>query len=296
MKKYLVFFLILACFLFSPLCNGNKESLLNVSFLDVGQGDATLIQQGNHFVLIDAGEKPNVIHSILENKGITDIEVVIATHNDSDHIGGIANVLKFRNVKKLYLSQDEKQNTRAYENMIYYANETNARIYYPKIGEKISIGDASLTFIGPIGTYNNSNDCSLCIRIDFGDTSFLLMGDSSIEVENEIIENDVQSVKCSVLKISHHGADTSTGYRLLRESQPQYAVISVGKNNSYGHPSEPVISRLSDYKKTNPNFRLYRTDMQGTVTFVSNGKEIIQVNIEKNEYSADVYKEKKTIF
>lgn len=291
-KKSITVLLCIFCCVFSLCASGTSEEQLYVSFLDVGQGDATLIKQGNRCVLIDGGENPQIIHSILEKNGITDIEAVIASHNDSDHIGGLADVLKFRNVKKLYLSQDEKIYTRAYENMILYAESNKTKILYPKTGDSIKIGKVKITFIGPISKYNNSNDSSLCTRIDYGSTSFLLMGDSSIDVEDEIIDINPQAVNCTVLKVNHHGAEHSTGYRLLREAKPNYAIISVGKNNNYGHPSESVISRLYDYKKSNPVFTLYRTDMQGTITFVSDGTQIVEVVVERNQYSADVYKEK----
>lgn len=291
-KKSITVLLCIFCCVFSLCASGTSEEQLYVSFLDVGQGDATLIKQGNHCVLIDGGENPQVIHSILENKGISNIEVVIASHNDSDHIGGLADVLKFRNVKKLYLSQDEKIYTKSYENMILYAKSNKTKILYPKTGDSIKIGKVKITFIGPISKYNNSNDSSLCTRIDYGSTSFLLMGDSSIDVEDEIIDINPQAVNCTVLKVNHHGAEHSTGYRLLREAKPNYAIISVGNNNYYGHPSESVISRLYDYKRANPFFTLYRTDMQGTITFTSDGTKIVEVDVEKNEYSSNVYKEK----
>ena len=295
-KTVLIFLFILICsFCF---CSGVNEGELRVIYLDVGQGDATLINQGGHWMLIDCGDDnlkaSRAISKAISDYGITSFDAIIISHNDSDHIGGLAKVLEtVSTVKKLYLSNDPRHTDKI-------PQDKSLKKKYLNKGDSFQLGSAKVSCIGPIAIDNStsSNDCSLCLRIDFGETSFLFMGDAGKEVENALIkeyEDKDDMLKCTVLKVSHHGSKESSGYLFLQETlldnnKSTYAILSVGENNKYNHPSPNAISLFRDLRRVDPLFRFFRTDMQGTITVVSDGTNI-SISAERNRDSADVFRE-----
>jgi competence protein ComEC len=177
------------------------------------------------------------------------------------------------------LSSVASYDTKAFNNFKKYTEAQGKSIEIPTLGEEIELGSSHVKILGPI-TFDeeNVNNCSIVVKVIYGETSFLFTGDMEREEENEILEywgeNELSS---TVLKVGHHGSETSTSYVFLRAVEPSYAVISVGTDNSYGHPSDNVLSRLRD-----ADVQVYRTDLQGDIVITSNGKDI-GIETEKNE-------------
>lgn len=247
-----------------------ENSKLEVCFIDVGQADSTLIQCNNEVMLIDGGNvaDSDVIATVLNKNDISYIDYVVCTHAHEDHVGGLSGALSVAEAGRVFAPKTTAD-TKAYENFERKVEEQGKSIETPEIGEKFMLGDAQVEILGPVNeTGKNTNSTSIVLRIDFGNTSFLFTGDAERDEEEEIIETG-SNLKATVLKVGHHGSDTSTSYPFLREVMPQYAVISCGKNNSYGHPNESVLSRLLD-----SGANVLRTDEIGDIKMESDGEEV----------------------
>lgn len=232
----------------------------NVYYIDVGQGDCTLIESGGKYMLIDAGEpdKGSLVVKYLKKLGVEGLEVVVGTHPDSDHIGGIEEVLKNFKCNTLLLSILEEETTTS-SNLKSYLNKNGYRVTGPRIGDKYRIGNAEAEIVGPVQIYDEDNNNSISVMVTFENKKFLFMGDTESKAEKDIIEAGV-NLDCDVLKVSHHGSKSSTTDLLLDKASPSVAVISCGKNNDYGHPHAKTLNKLLER-----NIILYRTDKQGTI-------------------------------
>lgn len=240
-----------------------------VEYIDVGQGDAALVQCDGHYMLIDGGpsDASSVLYTILKQKGITSLDVVIATHPDADHIGGISGALNYASTNTCY-SPVTEYDTRQFRSLVRYLKRHNISITVPKAGQSFDLGTAKVDLIGPISISDDSNNSSIVTKVTYGDTVFLFMGDAE-EDEEKAISRAGYSVDCDVLKVAHHGSAYSTKKAFLRKASPRIAVISCGKDNSYGHPTKEVLDRLSAAKVD-----LYRTDLHGDITVSSDGKSV----------------------
>lgn len=247
-----------------------------VHFIDVGQADAALVLCDGQAMLIDGGnaEDSSLMYTHLKNRGITRLDYVIGTHAHEDHIGGIAGALNYASVVKAYCPVTS-YSSRAFDNFMKAVRNHGVSVAVPTVGERFSLGSASCQIIG-VNSTDDTNNSSIVLRITYGNTSFLFTGDAEREAE-EIILNSGYDLRSDVLKVGHHGSSSSTGYLWLRQVAPSYAVISVGKGNSYGHPTETVLSRLRDADVTT-----YRTDLQGDIICVSDGQSL-QFRAERNE-------------
>lgn len=200
--------------------------------------------------------------------GIKKIDYLVATHPHSDHIGGIADVMSQFSVGCLVLTE-ETSDGNAYQNMLYSAEEFQIPTLIPEAGENIPFADASCDVLGPLVLdTDNSNNNSMILRITFGETVFLLMGDAEREQERDLV-NSWDDLSADVLKAGHHGSDTSSNNFFLERVMPEYAVISCGLNNQFGHPSQDALRRLKAWCK-----EIYRTDLDGTVIVRSDGLNI----------------------
>jgi competence protein ComEC len=246
------------------------ENALEVNFLDVGQGDATLINYQNKYqILIDSGiSGKNILDELQKVMPAQDhqIEIVIVTHYDKDHVGGMRAVLENYNVK-LFLDNGQfkdLESTTVVSDLIEkqkienYAIQENSKI---KIGE-----DLLLDFFNPDGEDWEANDNSVVFRMDFGENSFLFTGDAGFKTENDMI-NDGHNLDIDWLKVAHHGSKNSSGESFLKKVTPEKAVISVGKN-SYGHPTQEVFDRLESV---------------GAEFFTTLEKGLLQVNCQKDK-------------
>ena len=246
---------------------------LMVHFVDVGQADCILIECGSEFAIIDGGNKDDgqLVVSYLEQQGVQELSAVICTHAHEDHVGGLPSVLSVYPTAAVY-APTRTYSSNIFDDFLYYTDQQRLDVTIPAPGDTLTVGDAVLTVLGPVQSYAETNDTSIVVRLDYGDTSFLFTGDMEVAAENDMLDywsgnSDIFHV--DVLKVGHHGSDTSTGYRFLYEVDPTYGVIPVGKDNSYGHPHAEPLSRLRDAGVT-----LLRTDELGHILAVSDGKEI----------------------
>lgn len=245
------------------------DSSFEIHFLNVGQADAALVLCDNKAMLIDGGnaEDSSLIYSYLKNHAVSNLDYMICTHPHEDHVGGLSGALNFATVGIVYCSMND-YDTKTFQNFKKYLEKQGRQIQIPSAGDSFALGSATVTVLGPVGYYSDPNNMSIVLRIEYGNTSFLFAGDAEVDSERDILDTGA-TLNSTVLKVGHHGSDTSTSYRWLRETAPQYAVISVGEDNSYGHPTEQTLSRLSDADVT-----LFRTDLQGHIICASDGNTV----------------------
>lgn len=247
---------------------------LQVHYIDVGQADAILVVCNGEYMLIDAGEtdSDNTVIHYLNNLGVQEIDLVVATHAHSDHIGEMDDVLEAIPAEIVWYP-NYRHGTKTETDFLAAAEGCGARLYEPNLGETYNLGGATVTVLGPVkDDYKDPNDMSIVVLVQFGDDRFLFTGDmENIDgAETDLVEYwGEESLRADVLKVGHHGSDTSTSYRFLRAVAPSYAVISVGEGNKYGHPTPEALKILKDAE-----VYVYRTDTMGTVVAVSDGENI----------------------
>lgn len=238
-------------------------------FLDVGQADCMLVRCGDAAMLVDGGnvDDGSTVYRYLQQEGLEYLDCVVCTHAHEDHCGGLSAALNYAEAGVIYAPVTE-YDTKAFSDMVRYAEAQGKFLTVPEPDTVFSLGDASVTVLGPRYEYDDTNDTSIVLRIEYGSTSFLLTGDAETQSEHDILDAGCQ-VASTVLKVGHHGSSSSTSYRWLDAVMPEYAVISVGADNTYGHPHDEVMSRLSD-----AGVPVYRTDEMGTVICFSDGTDV----------------------
>lgn len=244
------------------------ESTLKVHYLDIGQGDATLIVCDGHAMLIDAGDnnKGTAVQAYLKSQKIESIDYVIGTHPDADHIGGLDVIITKFDCGTIFLT-DETKDTNTYRDVIDAMKYKSYQKTVPQVGETYVLGEAEFTIVGPSELNSDSNDNSIAIILRHGSVAFYFEGDAGEKEETAIIDCGIK-ISADVYKIGHHGSKTSTSDEMLQTVSPAYAVISVG-DNSYGHPNAAVLNKLRA-----ANIQVFRTDEQGTIVATSDGTEI----------------------
>lgn len=243
---------------------------LTVQFLDVGQGSATLIRQSGHTMLVDGGDREtsSFVVSFLKEQGITSLDYVVVSHYDSDHLAGIIGVLNAFECSTV-LAPDYEGDTKLYESFLSTVEEKELPVIYPRLGDTFSFAESSFRVVSPVSyEYRDANSNSLGIRLEYGENSFLICGDCTEESEQDMLYLDT-AVESDVYVANHHGSKYSNSQEFLGAVSPEYVVISCGAGNSYGHPDASVLLEVQKL-----GAGLFRTDLQGTVTAVSDGKNI----------------------
>lgn len=247
-----------------------QPSELTVHFIDVGQGDCTLITCDGEAMLIDAGtdNQGAKIQLYLQTQNIGTLKYVIGTHPDADHIGGLDVILYKFDCETIIMPEKSADNA-AYRDVIDTMKQKNYRNTVPVPGASYTLGSAVFTIIGPSETYEDTNNSSVSIVLRHRNRSFLFTGDAEAEAEQDMAESD-HVLDVDVYKAGHHGSSTSSGDTLLKAYTPEYAVISCGEGNPYGHPHEEALNRLQTM-----GIQIYRTDQQGTITVTSDGTDLV---------------------
>lgn len=264
--KRSIFALIVALALIPALAFAD----MTVSFINVGQGDAALIQADGETMLIDAGTKSSTDELLyfLEQKGVTHFDLLVCTHPHEDHIGGMDAVLVGYAADAIWMPKAMAE-TQSFEDVLSSIQEKGMKITAPSPGFTYDLGNAKLTILAPISqTYDDLNNYSIVIRINYGETSFLFVGDAEDVAENELLQSGA-NLDVDVLKVGHHGSNSSSSSSFLQAVTPKWAVISCGKDNMYGHPHEETLSSLASVGAT-----ILRTDINGSIAFVTDGKEL----------------------
>lgn len=248
---------------------------LQIWFLDVGQADSILIQNGDANMLIDAGnnEDGKKLVSYFQSLGIESFQYVIGTHAHEDHIGGMNDIIDNFNIGTFYMP-DAITTTATFESVLDSLEAKNIAFQTPTVDSTFELGDATIDVLY-VGTDDTDlNNTSIVLKLTYGNTSILFMGDAEKEVETIIEKKDISA---DVLKVGHHGSNTSSSKTFLEKVNPSYAIISVGTGNSYGHPSNTTIQNLE-----NLNTKIYRTDESGTIIMTTDGTNITFQTIQTN--------------
>ncbi len=259
----------------NTLGKGNRPPKeFSLHFIDVGQGDCTLLMSDGETMLIDAGEKgyETKINTYLYSLGISKLDYVVATHPHSDHIGSMPKVIKEFTPPMLvtpYLTPEQTPDSVIYEDLLTAVTKTDCTIFNPSPGEIFTVGYATVEVLGPVtNEAEDLNDMSLVLMITYKDSKFLLTGDAKKREEKSILESGA-NLDCDLLHVSHHGSNTSSSDEFLERATPDYAVISCGADNDYGHPHGKTISKLKKYTD-----KIYRTDICSDIVATSDGKNI----------------------
>lgn len=247
--------------------NNNVDGSLSVHFIDVGQGDCIYINQGEYNMLIDAGnnEDGEKLVSYLKSLNVNGFDYVIGTHPHEDHIGGMDDIINNFEIDNYYMP-DKLSTTKTFEDVLDALDNKGLSYTVPNIDDEFKLGDATFKVIYSGDDTNDINDSSIVLKMTYGDNTFLFTGDATSNVEEIILNKDIKS---DVLKVAHHGSSYSSTTEFLDKVDPKYAIISVGKNNSYNHPASITLQKLS-----NRDIKVYRTDLDGTIIFTSDGTNL----------------------
>lgn len=251
--------------------NLNLENNMVTHFIDVGQGDCILIQVNNKNLLIDSGtsDSKETIIRYLKNNNITKLDYVIATHPHDDHIGGMSSIIKTFNVDEFYAPK-ATSSSQAFEDMIRALKNKNLKIKVAKPNIALDLGpNTTCIMLSPNKTnYKDINNYSCAMKISYKNSTYLFTGDIEKLAEKELLDKGYD-LKAQVLKVAHHGSDSSSSQEFLNKVSPKIAVISCGFNNSYGHPSKETLDK---FKKL--NCIIYRTDLNKNIILISDGTNI----------------------
>lgn len=246
---------------------------MRTTFLDVGQGDCTIIRTEGRNMVIDTGnnDQGDYVVNYLKENGITDLDYLILTHPDADHIGGADNVLENIDVETVIMP-DVANDTMTYKEVIEDIDRYQVEVVYPNVGDIFTLGDAEFTILCPeeeLVDQSDLNGSSVGIKLVHGKNSFVMCGDAEEKSELAMVKRFGSDLECDVLKCGHHGSSTATCDEFLKATNPTWALISCGQDNQYGHPHLEVLEKLR-----NDDVQVYRTDEMGMIIAVSDGENI----------------------
>lgn len=254
---------------------------LKVHYIDVGQADSILVQQGGQNMLIDAGNNAdsNTVVNYLKRQGVSKVDVLIGTHPHEDHIGGMDAVIKSFDIGIVYMPK-VTSTTQTFKDVVTAMNAKGLKATIPVPGNTFKLGGSACTILAPNGSgYGDLNNYSIVLKLVYGSNKFIFEGDAEGISENQIL-NKGFDISADVIKIGHHGSNSSSTQTYINHVKPKYAVISAGKGNSYGHPHQKTMTLLKDM-----GIPIYRTDEAGTIICTSDGKNI-SFNCNPGSYAA----------
>lgn len=243
-----------------------------VSFIDVGQGNCTLLKCGDKAILVDSGEvgAAQTVINYIKNQNIKTLDCVLVTHPHSDHMGAMTKLLYEFKIKDVIMPEIPEEiipTSKTYEKFLVAVSENAENVIAAKPDETFSYGEMKMEIFAPLRDYDDLNDMSAVTRISYGDTSVMFTGDATATVEKDLLKKKID-YSATILSVGHHGSKTSSSEKWLKAVDPKYAVICCGLNNDYGHPHQSVVNRLEEF-----GIKTYRTDLLGTIVFESNSKE-----------------------
>lgn len=246
-----------------------------VSFIDVGQGNCTLLRCGGKAILVDSGEvgAAQTVINYIKNLGIDELNCVLVTHPHTDHMGAMTKILYEFKIDDLIMPEIPEEiipTNKTYEKFLTAVSDNAGNVIAAKPGETYSYGEMTLEIFAPLSDYDNLNDMSAVSRISYGDTSVMFTGDATTTVEKDLLKKNI-NYSATVLNVGHHGSKTSSSEAWLRAVNPKYAVICCGVNNDYGHPHSVITKRLEEF-----GIKYFETDLLGTIVFESDSKNFIK--------------------
>lgn len=261
-KRLLALVITLLCAFATYLSNGEAQPF-EVHFLDVGQADCALIIADGKTMLIDGGEigaGPEII-DYLHTQGVHKLDVLVATHPHSDHIGGLPYIVEHMAISQTYISP-YVHTSATYENLLDNLEKSDSIVTIPETGDTFRLGGANCQVLSGGHGFDDPNDASIVLRVTYGDVSALFTGDAEVPVEQQILASGME-VRSNILKVGHHGSETSSDQAFLDAVLPEIAVISCGIGNSYGHPHASTLRKLT--------CEVLRTDVEGAIVLASDG-------------------------
>lgn len=243
-----------------------------IYFIDVGEADSILVKDKDEFTLIDTGNNedgPKLVNYFKE-LGITKFKYLIGTHPHEDHIGGMDDIIRNFDVEHIYMPDVETE-YKTYTEIVDLVKSKNMTIETPEVDSTFTMNDSIFNVLWISNSEEEINDDSIVLKLNYKNTSYIFTGDATKNVELKILDKDL---KCDVLKLGHHGSSDASSAQFLEKTKPQYGIISVGKNNEYGHPHDITLKKLNYL-----NTKIYRTDLDGTIVLTSDGENILIENI-----------------
>ena len=257
-----------------------KQESMQVHFLDVEQGLSIVVQLGDDVLIYDGGDRDtsSFVVSYMQDLGITEIDYMISSHYDADHVSGLIGCLNAFEVRNV-IASNYVHDSKLYTSFIDAVKEEGLKIQYPKVGTTFAFGDAEFTILAPKEIGKDSNANSVVIKLTYGESDFIFTGDADYGSEREMVESGID-LDCEVLSLAHHGSSSGNSSLFLEKTNPEVAVISCKKGNNYGHPHVEVVELLEAME-----IDVFRSDIQGTVIATSDGKDITWNEKPCNDYS-----------
>jgi beta-lactamase superfamily II metal-dependent hydrolase len=248
----------------------SEKGIMKVHFLDVDQGLCIMVQLGENVLIYDGGERDvsSKVVAYLKEQGVKEIDYMISSHYDSDHVSGLIGCLRAFNVKNV-IGSDYEHESNLYDSFMEAVKNEGLRMQYPKVGTEYAFGDAVITILSPKEIQKDSNANSVAIKLSYDEMDFIFTGDADYTSEKAMVASGID-LDCEVLSAGHHGSSSSSSSLFLEKTNPYYVVISCGEDNSYGHPHVEVVEMLEAME-----VELFRNDVQGTVVACTDGEKIV---------------------